>query len=328
MANTLNSDELEAVILLGVTGNLTIGEPRSVGIDNGPVELLDPALSAVGGDGTIGVSRVEHEVGLVSEDVVDPHGSFILNVISEGLRAHLPGLDLSGDVESLTDILSVKVIGEEVTVDGLSRFGLGDMGEERSVLSHGHTALVGAGLALDDSGTEAGGVGGGEVVVLSVKIVPVELTAEVLELRGEFNALRSLGGGAHVVEVSVAASFVDFLEHGHRDDLHVGKGLGERGPNVVAPVGGSVTDHGTTEADLGEISVELSLEVVLVDLPGKVGNVDSSVRLTGDEDVVGKVLGELLEPVTKGLNGIFGLNHVVGVEVVVLSSDGPADTGG
>ena len=328
MADTLDGDELEAVVLLGVAGNLAIGEPWSVGIDNRPVELLDPLLGAVGGDGTIGIAGVEHEVGLALKDLVDPHGGLVLDVISEGLRAHLPGLNFSGDVESLTHVLSVEIVSEEITVDGCRSLGLGNMGDERSVFSHGHTALVSAGLSLDDGGAEAGGVGGREVVVLSVKIVPVKLSAEVRDLLGKLDTLRGLGGGAHVVEVSSAASILNVLKHAHGDNLHVGKGGRERGPHIVAPVGGSVTDHGAAETDLGKVSVELGLEVVLVDLPGHVGNIDSSVRLTRDEDIVGEVLREFLEPVTKGLDGILGLDHVVGVEVVVLSSGGPADAGG
>lgn len=92
MADTLDCHELKAIILLGVARDLTIGEPGPPGVLDGPAEVLDPPLGAVSGDSTIGVARVEHEVGLVTEDAVDPNGSLILHVVAQRLGTHFPGL--------------------------------------------------------------------------------------------------------------------------------------------------------------------------------------------------------------------------------------------
>jgi len=60
VADTLDSHELQAIVGLSVAGNLTISEPGSPGVGDGPAEFLDPALGAVSGDGAIGIARVEH----------------------------------------------------------------------------------------------------------------------------------------------------------------------------------------------------------------------------------------------------------------------------
>ena len=85
VTNTLDSDEFEAVKLLNITRNLTVGVPWPVflSFNDGPVERLDPALGTISSDGTISVTRVEHKFGLISENLIDPLGSFVLNVVSQ-----------------------------------------------------------------------------------------------------------------------------------------------------------------------------------------------------------------------------------------------------
>lgn len=172
VANTLDGDELEAVVLLGVTRHLAVGVPWSPCVDNGPAEGSLPHLGTVGGNCTIGVARVEHEVSLALEHAIDPLGGLILNVIVESLRALLPGLNLRWDVESCTHILTVHVVGKEAAIDGV-----GLISEvhccERCVLSHGHSTLVGACLTINNSFTHAFRRSEGKVVVVSVQVVPV-----------------------------------------------------------------------------------------------------------------------------------------------------------
>ena len=72
VADALDGHELQAIILLSEARDLAICEPGSPGFSNGPVKLLDPSLSAVGGDGTISIARVEHKTSLVAKDLVDP----------------------------------------------------------------------------------------------------------------------------------------------------------------------------------------------------------------------------------------------------------------
>ena len=106
------------------------------------------------------------------------------------------------------------------------------------------------------------------------------------------------------MEVGVAIVLLEVVEEALLDDLEVGKGLGERGPDIVAPVGGAIADHGASKVDLDHLRVELGLQVVLIDLPGEVGHVDASIGLTRDEDFVLEVLGELSEEFLDGFEGI------------------------
>jgi hypothetical protein len=82
------------------------------------------------------------------------------------------------------------------------------------------------------------------------------------------------------MEISGAASLLPVLEEALLNDLEVGEGLGERGPDIIAPVGGTVADHGATKLDGWQGLVEGGLEVVLINLPGEVGDVDSSIGLS------------------------------------------------
>ena len=111
------------------------------------------------------------------------------------------------------------------------------------------------------------------------------------------------------------------------NDLEVLEGLRERRPDVITPVGGTVANHGALQVDLSKVSVELSLQVVPVDLPGEVRYVDTSVGLTADEETVAQELGELCEPVLECSKCILGLDHIVGAHVSLGASDRPADAG-
>ena len=62
-----------------------------------------------------------------------------------------PSLNFGWDVECFSDILSVHVVGEVVTEDGLLFKTEGTSLEPRCVLRHGHTSLVGLDLAINYS---------------------------------------------------------------------------------------------------------------------------------------------------------------------------------
>jgi hypothetical protein len=60
------------------------------------------------------------------------------------------------------------------------------------------------------------------------------------------------------------------------------------------------------------VGSELGLLVVLVNLPGQVWHIDTSVGFTRDKELVGEVLGEFDEPLFKGGESVLGLNHIIG----------------
>ena len=73
MSNALHSYKVEAVVLLDVARNLTVGEPWSPLFFDGPAEQLQPLLCAVRWYCTVGISGVEHNARLVLKDWVNPH---------------------------------------------------------------------------------------------------------------------------------------------------------------------------------------------------------------------------------------------------------------
>lgn len=134
VANTLYGDEVKTIVLLNVTRDLAVCEPRSPFFLNGPAEHLNPLLGAVGGDCAISVARVEHDACLVLEDGVDPHRALVQLVVVNCISALGPGLNFGWNVECLTDILSIHVVGEVVSENGLFVFSEGAGFEPWSVL--------------------------------------------------------------------------------------------------------------------------------------------------------------------------------------------------
>jgi len=234
-----------------------------------------------------------------------------------------------GDVEGVTDILTVHVVSDDIanldTVVGHLLQVLGKLG----VLSLRNTTSVGLLFTVHDRGSILSVVDGeasGEVG--SVEIVPVEVPGELVDLGPSGGADWGFGGRAHVHEISMAVVFFPLGEQGLGNDAHTGNSLGKGRVDIVGPVGGTVSDHGALDIDVVELVVEFRLQVVLVDLPGEVGHVDSGVGLTRDEKLRLFELGELGVEILEGVHGVNRLNHVVGFPVLLGASSGEADTSG
>ena len=60
---------------------------------------------------------------------------------------------------------------------------------------------------------------------------------------------------------------------------------------------------------------------MLVDLPGEVGNVDTSIALTGDVQRVVEEFGEATVEVLHGSKGILGLSHIIVNSVLGIDTD-------
>lgn len=76
--------------------------------------------------------------------------------------------------------------------------------------------------------------------------------------------------------------------------------------HIVVPIGGTVSNDVTLQI-VGVLSLVLKnllLDVELVDLPGEVWNVDSSVAFAGDEEVISQVLWEFGVPLMESFDGI------------------------
>jgi len=283
VANTLDREEVESLITLVVASNLAVGEPWSPLGGDWPVELLNPLLSAIGRDGSISITRVEHELDSVLEDAVDPHGCLILHVVVQGGGALLPDWSAVWNVEGSSHLWKVHVVSKIVTKDYVTVLGVSNVRGERSILSHGVASFVGSLFTANDCSSIAllwlQWVNG---VVLSVEIVPVELSSQFIEFGSDSLALWSLGSWSDTLEVSDTSVVFCLLPEGHWNNVHVGDSGHERGPHVISPVSGTVSNHGSPEWNVEEVLPELSLLVVLEDLPSQVWYIDSSIALTRD----------------------------------------------
>jgi len=149
---------------------------------------------------------------------------------------------------------------------------------EWCVFGHSHTALVIPCLAVDHGLSLTIRVGlGGQVIVLSVKIIPVKVTGEAHSTLSQCLALRTHLCGTHTTEIDGALMFLPLIEQALLDDVETSKRLSERRPGIIAPVSCTVANHSATKVDLRQFIVELGLQIILVDLPGEVGDVDSTI---------------------------------------------------
>ena len=113
MAGAVHSAESEiACVGLEGPGNLS-GVQVGLPVDGCvPVEGLDPVLCSNGWHCTIDVSRVVEHSDLTLELLVDPLRSLRLDYVVDLFRAEVPGLDIVGNVEGLSDNIQVKVVEE------------------------------------------------------------------------------------------------------------------------------------------------------------------------------------------------------------------------
>lgn len=74
--------------------------------------------------------------------------------------------------------------------------------------------------------------------------------------------------------------------------------------------------------------MNLSLHVVLVDLPRKIRNINTSIALSRDVKIVLEVLGPSLKEVLKSSQGVLGLRHIILIHVLRSCSPGESYSGG
>ena len=114
------------------------------------------------------------------------------------------------------------------------------------------------------------------------------------------------------MEVIVAIVFLKGLVKVIRYHVEVSSCGWESWLNIVSPVCCTIAHHITSQVDVLQSWIELSLEVILVDLPRKIGHVDSTVALTGYEKLVVLEFWEFNIPSLEGSERVLGLDHIVG----------------
>jgi hypothetical protein len=98
----------------------------------------------------------------------------------------------------------------------------------------------------------------------------------------------------------VAVVGFKIVEHLWRNNVKVSDGSREAWLNIDTPVSGSISYHHTGKVDFKSVTLKGSLLVILIDLPGEVWNINSTIAFTRDEQLVGEVFWELSKPLLKG----------------------------
>ena len=111
MAGAVDGGEGETTFVgLKVSSDLS---GKQVGLPIGgslPVEGGDPVLGSNGWDSTISVTRVVEHSDLALKLLIDPLGALWLDDVVDLVRAEVPGLNIIGDMECLSDNVQVQVV--------------------------------------------------------------------------------------------------------------------------------------------------------------------------------------------------------------------------
>ena len=103
------------------------------------------------------------------------------------------------------------------------------------------------------------------------------------------------------------------------NNLRVGRG------NIHIPVGSSISNNVTLKVVLLPRGLEGSSLIPLMNLPSKVGNIDTSIALTRDVKGVSQILGEVSVPVLESSEGILRYRHIILVLIFCGVSPGESN---
>lgn len=303
VSSTVNGTEGEASVSvgLGVTGDLGINEVWSPLLVDFPTGGGDPVLGSEGWDSTISVSREVEHAHLAHELLIDPLRSLWLdNVVPPvaGL-AEIPSLNVVWDVEGLSGVRQVHPVEETTSPSAWWQF----LQDWLSIIASSNWALEPWGvLVLGDELSVVVTLLGASVHLwswskspaCSIDIVDVDVRNVALELIKKSEALC---GGLGVVWTSIVAfGGSDFVVELSWDKRVPVRHLDESGIGVISPVGDSVSNGESLDVWLEDIVVVSVGLGVLNEVVGEVWNVDSSIRLSRDVELVRLELWVLLEP--------------------------------
>lgn len=153
--------------------------------------------------------------------------------------------------------------------------------EPGSVLAHGAALVVPFLLAVDNGHSPSIGLHLRSGVDMPVEVVPVQTTGQLLHGGHRLVAKRDVVSfpWLEVIEILLAVVGLVGVPQRLGHHLEVVDHFWEARRHIVVPVRCAISDHKSFEVDSDVVHVELGLQVVLVDLPGEVRNIDSSVTL-------------------------------------------------
>lgn len=114
----------------------------------------------------------------------------------------------------------------------------------------------------------------------------------------------ALGFSVFGVEIEFTTFCTVLIKQFLGNHIEIAESLGEARHHIDIPVGRTISDHNTSKRNCSQLVTEGSLQVVLVDLPSKVGHVNSTVGFTTDVNRVRVELREFSQPVLEGGKGV------------------------
>lgn len=338
VASAVDGSESEtAFVRLPVSSNLAFNSVLFPLINGVPSKGSDPVLGSNCGHGTIGVTGVVKHLNLACELLIDPLRGLRLGSVVDVTLAKVPSLNVIRDVHGLADLIRVHVVEETSApgarweiVERLRVSCLGEILQPRSVvLSSDPLAVVSWGI-LGVKMREALGCLrlriGTSTPAGSEDVINVDLADVVVEAHVEASALiGDIGHVGHVpIAVSIGELLVLLLTHERVPVGHIDEG----GSGVILPVGNTVSDSETLEVRLEGVCVISVLLVVLDDVVGKVGDIDSSIRLTRDVKLVLLELREEFVPLEDGGEVVLSASVIIEGAVLGALTVGVTDTSG
>ena len=328
VASAVDGSESEtAFVRLPVSSNLAINSVLFPLINGVPSKGSDPVLGSNCGHGTIGVTGVVKHLNLACELLIDPLRGLRLGSVVDVTLAKVPSLNVIRDVHGLADLIRVHPV-EETSAPG-ARWEiverrrvscLGEILQPRSVVFSSDPLAVASWGILGVKMREALGCLrlriGTSTPAGSEDVINVDCADIVVEAHVEAGALiRDIGHVGHVpIAVGLGELLVLLLTHKRVPVGHIDEG----GSGVILPVGNTISDSETLKVRLEGVCVISVLLVVLDDVVGKVGHIDSSIRLTRDVKLVLLELREEFVPLEDG--GEVVLSASVIIEGAVLGA--------
>jgi len=308
MTSTLHRDKIEVVVHSGVTSNLTLGiisslavrksRPSNPVLDGGlaALESFDPFDGSQVRDSTIRITTIHKNAVVLGQNLISTNDRGVQLVVDDLIGADLPRTNGGSrhSMDGCAHLRQVQVLRSSGTVNAGRR--------ETDILLSSKLEIkraVGTGASLRGIAT-------------LVHVVDVDITDLLVHLDEEFTTddrLRS-------IEATVSRKLL--VEKGAVQGVVVGE-LDE-GMRIVLLISHSVTHQDTLQVDLGVGG----LSILLMNIVGQGRDIDASIGLARNVEVVGGELGVGSEEVQQELIVID--SGLVVVSVVVRTCVGIRET--
>jgi hypothetical protein len=293
VSNAFDCDEVHAIILLVVARDLVAIDsiyslPLSPCLGHRPIKILDPLLGTVGWNCSISITRVMHHSYLILQESVDPlRGLRLSGVLPIRIDIFINTLCKSsyrgGNVESCPNILVLKECcnsGGVITIGFFSWIYLEGIGwDSPEIILESFVDFTKFGVHVMTTRAEI------QIICLSipVKIIEIQSRSHVLHL-----IIKDIANICHVVVIiRIPISIATVVSRNvisKRFANHIK--ASQCGQNcrisIIVPVCATISYSKAFElvGIFREILSEPFSFIGLINSPGKIRNVDTSIRLT------------------------------------------------